>query len=63
MEFEKDCTTNGVQGFRGPGMEKNCGELTLGRWKPYLFFLAGEHIKTFNLLDVLLDHSGLFNIT
>lgn len=25
VEFEKDCTTNGVQGFRGPGMD-NCGD-------------------------------------
>lgn len=30
---------------------------------PSLFFLAGEHIETFSLLDVLLHHRGLFNIT
>ena len=60
VEFEKDCTTNGVQGFQGPGREK----FRETDWKGGIsvLFFAGEQIETFNLLDVLLDRLGLFNV-
>lgn len=48
-------------GFSGPRKREVQGN-GLERWNLVLFF-AGEQIETFNLLDVLLDHSGLFNVT
>lgn len=56
VEFEKDCTMNGKQGFQGPGME-NCAQRGWKGGNP-LPFLTVKHLET---LEVLLDHSGLFN--
>ena len=48
-------------GLSGPRKREVRGK-GLERWKP-VSFLAVEQIETFKLLDVVLDHSGQFNVT
>lgn len=45
-------------GLSGPRNGNPWGK-ALERWKSRLFFLTVERIETFNLLDVLLDHSAI----
>lgn len=61
VEFEKDCTTNGVQGFQDPGMEIR-GER---RWKggnPVSFSLQWNVLKRSTCWTSCLI-TQLFNIT